>query len=414
MQQWEYILGFRMLQGGASKLSRSPMTILSILGVAFCVTAALVSLSVMSGFEKAYKKAILAFNAHIVLIREGEIENIEQVKSQLDFFSREGIEALSPFVFREGLGIFPNEVSQVMIKGIDPRTAKDVYPLGFATLTASGQKEGILDDDQTSTPPVLLGLELAKKYFPNGIPKEPVITVMIPGGGNSSNKMADFRHTFKVAGTFESGLHEFDGQFVLTSLLAMQRIFRMGGNVSGIELALGDPGQAPRMARLIEERLGGSFQAISWDELNEELFSALKMEKTIFLVIMALILMIAGFNIVGVILMLVLGKEREIGILWALGGCRRSIGRVFATQGFVIGASGTGLGSLLAALLVLSLSRAPWFRLDPEIYFVSSLPVNWSWGFALILMGLTLLFCHFLSVSTARNLIKKIPVSHLL
>lgn len=402
---WEYLYSSRLLKARRGKTLFSPMTFIAIFGIAFGLAATLVTLSVMGGFEKAYQAAILGFNAHIVLIQEGISEEPVKLDDVLRTFKAEGIKATTPFIFREGLGVMPSEVEGVVIKGVDPKTMRQVYPIHFKPV---GQTDPVkkLEEPLGKIPPIILGQALLQKFFPDGIPQNPQIRVMVPKGKAQSLK--DLSETFLVVGTFESGLNEFDSQFMLTSLPVMRSIF--GADINGVEIILDDRNKAPALARRLEEALPPAFQAISWDELNEPLFSAMKMEKNIFFIMMVLIILIASFNVMGVIFMLIFSRKPDMAILKALGGEKKAIIRAFSFNGLILGGMGILTGEILAAGILLSIARFQWFKLDPEVYFISHLPVEWSvmmWG---VITGIAFLICYAVSRLSAGTMVKQAMV----
>ncbi|MDO8520293.1 MAG: ABC transporter permease [Deltaproteobacteria bacterium] len=401
--RWEFLYGGRMLKGRRSLFS--PMTWVALAGIAFGLAATLVTLSVMDGFETAYEEAILGFNAHIVLIQDGEENEKISLDDILTRFKKEGIRASTPFIFREGLGVMPDQVSGVVLKGVDPKTMREVYPIRFDPI-GGRNPEGLLEE-QGKNPPAILGKILLKQFFPQGIPKNPEVRVVVPKGKFVSLK--DLSETFTVVGTFESGLNEFDSQFILTSLPVMKGIFDTP-NYNGMELVLHDKSKAHDLARRLEEALPPAYQAISWDELNEPLFAAMKMEKRIFLIMMLLIVGIASFNVMGVIFMLIVSRKPDIAILKALGGRKGGIVRAFSVNGLILGGIGILAGEVLAAAALYSLARFKWFALDPEIYFISRLPVAWSsalWG---VITALAFLICYGVSRFSAAQLVKQAEV----
>ncbi|MBI4411547.1 MAG: ABC transporter permease [Deltaproteobacteria bacterium] len=436
---WEYKLGFRMLLGRKRQFF-SPMTLIALCGIAFGMTATLVSLSVITGFQQAYEKAILGFNAHLILVQDGDVEDPEILQPVLDgmkvtdeearywkehallwrwfkyfglgtlsFFSDpkmeeledKGIVASSAFVYREGLAILPDDVSGIVLKGVDPANLRTVYPIRYELLsgTPNGKDlEETLSPFDARVPPVMVGKNLFDRLFPGGL-KPPagessLIRLMIPkGDAEEKHTLKDYAQDFTVVGFFESGLYEFDSQFILTGLPVMQELFHLGKRVSGVEMVLDDPNKAPGLARTIEAQLPIPADLISWDQLNEALFSAMQMEKTLFLIVMLLIILVASFNVMGIIFMMVLNRQGDLAVLKAMGALGFRLRRSFTLQGGVVGVAGAFVGSVLSALCLWSLDRFQWFDLDPQIYFISHLPVAWSPSLWIGLIGAALLIC---------------------
>ncbi len=408
--KWELFFSWRMIRSHKGRSLVSPMSVTAVLSIAFGITAMLVSVSVISGFQEAYKRAILGFNSHLVILGERDISDVKEIAKKILSF-RPTLTAVTPFIFREGLGIVKDGVSNIVLKGVEPETMENVYHVHFQSLVPEQNLSKILSDNSNPLPTVIVGKDLLKKFFPETLPENPVIRLLIPKEEKNSSRdknhsLSDFAQRFRVVGFFDSGLYEFDSQFILTSIESMQSIFHLSGAVTGFEAVLDDPDKAPQMARVIEAALDDSndnlLQVISWDELNEALFSAMKMEKTLFLVMMLLIMMIASFNVVGIMMMMILNRGRDIAILKAMGVPVRVMMRVFSIQGLYLALIGTALGSLLSFILLYSLQRFSWLKLDPEIYFISQVPVVWPKMLWMILIGVSLAICYGTSMIATR------------
>ncbi|MBI2340091.1 MAG: ABC transporter permease [Deltaproteobacteria bacterium] len=465
--RWEYRLGFRMLLG-RKKQFLSPMSLIALCGIVFGVGATLTSLSVITGFQEAYEKAILGFNAHLILVTDGDIEDPSVLTPVFDemrvtdeealywkkhaplwrwlkhvgFFpdpkmeelQGKGIQGLSPFVYREGLALLSDEVAGVVLKGVDPSALDTVYPINYQLLPeatsgervtsheslvtghwslVTGRESRATSDEQRAltealgrtdlkAPPVLVGKDLFTRFFPEGktvAPARPaesrVIRLMVPkGDAEGKQTLKDYAQDFTVVGFFESGLYEFDSQFILTGLSSMQKLFQLDKKVSGVEMVLDDPHKARDMARALEAILPIPADIISWDQLNEDLFSAMRMEKTLFLVVMLLIVLVASFNVMGVIFMMILNRRGDLAVLKAVGAQGSRLRRAFSAQGAVMGLSGSVAGSFLSALCLWSLDRFGWFALDPQIYFISRLPVAWAPSLWIGLVASSVMICY--------------------
>lgn len=391
---WSLILGLRLIQSRKRGHFFSPMMVNSALSIAFGITALLVCFSVFTGFQSAYQKAILGFNAHLVVINEQEIKNVGEVVLPLKNFPE--VEGTSPFLFREGLGLVADGVTSVVLKGIDPGVMKKVYPVKYESYPPTAVLEESLAGP---LPSVIVGKELIQHFFPGGVGENPVITLLIPREGIDQKKgFRDYAQDFRVVGTFESGMYEFDSEFVLTSLEVMRNLFNLQVEASGLEVVLSDPARAPELARLIEKELPSGYQIISWDELNGALFSAMKMEKTLFLVIMLGIVVIASFSVIGIIMMTIWQRRGELAILRAMGASPASLGWSLVLQGMVMAVMGIILGTVFSSMVLYSLQHWKWLHLDPQIYFVSHVPIIWPLGLWGILLGAAFLIC----VLTAR------------
>src|SRR5438128_1865384 len=183
-------------------------------------------------------------------------------------------------------------------------------------------------------------------------------------------------HRFEVTGLFDTGMYEYDNSYVAMDRRVAQRFADLDKAVTGLEVRLADPWQARAFGLRLETELGYPYRALDWQSQNASLFSALKLEKLAMAVVVFLIGVVAAFNVVGTLTMLVRDKTREIGILLAMGLRRTSIRRIFLAQGILIGLTGTGLGVLLGLVLGGMVNQGQWIHIDPSIYFIDHLPVR--------------------------------------
>jgi lipoprotein-releasing system permease protein len=181
---------------------------------------------------------------------------------------------------------------------------------------------------------------------------------------------------YEVTGVFETGMYEYDNSYVLMALPKAQELAGLGHAVTGIEVKTVDRWQAPAVAREIADTLGFPYRTEDWQQQNSSLFHALKLEKLGMTVILLLIVLVAAFNIVSTLTMVVTDKTREIGILKTMGMTARSIRRIFFAQGVVIGLAGTLSGLLLGLIAAFAVDRYRLIPLDPAVYFIDHLPID--------------------------------------
>ncbi len=181
---------------------------------------------------------------------------------------------------------------------------------------------------------------------------------------------------FEVTGLFDTGMFQYDNQFVVMSLATAQRFTGLGDAVSGIAVRVADPDLAPVIGEALEKRLGYPYRALDWQTQNTNLFSALQLEKLAMGLIIFFIMVVAAFNIVGTLTMVVTDKTREIGILRAMGLTSAAIARIFLIQGAVIGIVGTLAGLLAGLAVAYVVDESGWIRINPAVYFIDHLPVH--------------------------------------
>jgi lipoprotein-releasing system permease protein len=224
------------------------------------------------------------------------------------------------------------------------------------------------------TPGIILGNELARNL---GVSQGEPVTVISPLGRLTPLGQVPRSQTFRVTGIFDSGMYEYDSTIVYVSLWAAQRFLGIGNRVTGIEVRVADIYEADRVAKAIGKALGGyPYWSRDWMRMNKNLFSALKLEKIVMFIILTLIILVAAFNIVGTLIMVVLEKTRDIAILKSMGATGRSIMKIFMIEGAVIGLVGTILGLLGGFTLCELLATYKFIELPQDVYYISTLPVK--------------------------------------
>jgi lipoprotein-releasing system permease protein len=238
---------------------------------------------------------------------------------------------------------------------------------------------------------IALGSRLAAKLsaYPGDI-----ITLVSPAGSRFNPSVGAFVpqfRRFEVTGQFETRMYEYDNNYVALRLDVAQRFAGLDTAVTGLELRLLDPWSAPEFGRALEARLGYPYRSLDWQTQNRSLFSALKLEKLAMGLVVFLICVVAAFNVVGVLTMVVRDKTREIGILLAMGLRRAAVRRIFLAQGVLIGLTGTALGATLGFILGTLVNDGHWIPIDPSVYFIDHLPVRTEPLDALLVIAASLL-----------------------
>jgi lipoprotein-releasing system permease protein len=215
---------------------------------------------------------------------------------------------------------------------------------------------------------------------------------------------------FEVTGLFDTGMFQYDNQFVVMSLATAQRFTGLGTAVSGIAVRVTDPDRAPEIGEALERRLGYPYRTLDWQTQNSSLFSALQLEKLAMGLIIFFIMVVAAFNIVGTLTMVVTDKTREIGILRAMGLTSPAVARVFLVQGAVIGVVGTAIGLVLGLLVSYVVDRSGWVRINPAVYFIDHLPVHIEWQDVGVVVLASLAIALFATVYPSRSAAALTPV----
>jgi len=288
-----------------------------------------------------------------------------------------GVVAAAPFVHTQA-GITKGHSSYaegVYVMGIMP-TAPGLKEVTSIRQTARAG-DFTFRDSRGAAEGVVIGSRLASRF--NVIVGVDSVTLISLGSAKVSPVTGMFSpiiRRYEVTGIFETGMYEYDNNYVLMAMPAAQELAQLGAAVTGIEVKTTDRWDAPRVARLLSDTLGFPRRTEDWQQQNSSLFQALKLEKLGMTVILLLIVLVAAFNIVSTLTMVVVDKTREIGILKAMGMTSRSIRRIFFAQGIVIGLVGTGLGLALGLSAAVVVDRYRLIPLDPSVYFIDHLPVN--------------------------------------
>ena len=372
---YELFIGLRYLKAKRKQTFVSLITLISIAGVMVGVTALIVVIAVMNGFKEDLRDKILGVTSHVVISRfDGNISEYQKVREKVEEVS--GVNAATPFIYTQVMISSRKAISGAVLRGIEPKTASKVINLpknlrsgSLDELEAEKKPEGF-----RSTPGIILGNELARNI---GVARGEPVTVISPLGRLTPLGRVPRSQTFRVAGIFDSGMYEYDSTVAYVSLWAAQRFLGIGERVTGIEVRVDEIYEADRVARAIGKALDGyPYWSRDWMRMNKNLFSALKLEKIVMFIILTLIILVAAFNIVGTLIMVVIEKTRDIAILKSMGATRRSIMKIFMIEGAVIGLVGTLLGLLGGYTLCKLLATYKFIELPSDVYYISTLPVQ--------------------------------------
>jgi lipoprotein-releasing system permease protein len=375
----EWRIARRYLRSRRNSRTASLNTVISTGGVAVGVTALIVVLGVMNGLRDDLRERILVANPHLRILTYGAGLRLDDWQNVLERVRKEpGVVAASPEVISQaGITAGSDYGEGVNLLGFDPDTGKRAV----TSLPQSITKGDL--SFKTTKPGVdgglLLGSRLASRlsvYPGDVVTLVPVTQAKV----NAAVGVAVPRFwKLEVTGIFNTGMFQYDNQFVVMSRQLAQRFTGLGDAVSGIAVRVTDPDRAPEIGARLENRLGYPYRALDWQTQNSSLFSALQLEKLAMGLIIFFIMVVAAFNIVGTLTMVVTDKTREIGILRAMGLTSPSVARVFLVQGAVIGVMGTAIGVLLGLTVSYVVDRSGWVRINPAIYFIDHLPVHIEW-----------------------------------
>lgn len=348
------------------------LTGISVGGVAVGVTALLTVLAVMNGFESEVQTRIAGTDAHVILLGETAAGVTGADSLAAIVAGRPGVEGVAPFTYAKAMVFHDGLTEGLIVKGVDLAAERGVTSVGHNIQPAL---DSIPVRGADGVPGIVLGSELAARLAAR-LGDEVVLASVSESGASAFGFVPRMRR-FRLVGVFTSGLYTYDSSLGFTSIPAAQDFFQLGDAVTGLEVRIRDMFAAPRVAAELLGALPGSgLRANNWIELNRNLFTWMKLEKTVMFLILALIVLVAAFNIVSTLFMVVLEKRRDIGVLRSLGARRGTILQVFLAEGLLIGGLGTGLGLALGSALIAVLKRYPFVRLPGDVYFIERLPVR--------------------------------------
>ena len=396
---YEIFIGLRYLRAKRRNRTISFNTIVSIAGITLGVAALIGTVGIMTGFKEDVQAKILGTTAHILVndrMKESMVDYEDQVKKVA---AVPDVVAATPFIFRQVLLTSPSGVQGIILRGIDPAREGTVTELAHNLVNSNlddlaRQNKVVIPEkerepngpDTAMRPGIILGKELSMRLgaFPGD-----TLNVVSPVGPVTGASMTPKIRQFVVVGIFQSGMYEYDSSLAYIELGEAQKFFNMGASVTGIEVKVTDVFRAADIARAIEHHLGFAFWARDWMQMNRNLFSALKLEKTMMFLLLVLITIVASFNIVSTLTMIVTEKQREIAILKAMGATRKGIMRIFMLNGLMIGCSGAAIGVPLGYTF-LWLIQTFW-TFDPTVYYISRIPVHVLGSDVLLVAGSAIL-----------------------
>jgi len=361
--RFEWFIAVRYLTKGRKNSFISIISLVSILGIAIGVAALIIALALINGFQNDIRNRILSSSAHIMITdRLGDgIENFSSLAARVEREFPE-VKTVMPVVYGtvliKGNG---REVTGAVFRGMNLQQEKKeswLKKLEFGTLP-NGERE------------LLLGREMALKM--NLFAGDSCL-VISPQGALSPLGMIPRFKKFKISGIFKSGLFEFDNGTVIADLGAGQQLFSLKNKINYLQINLEDIFSAEAIAARMRGLLPVQYTVITWQELNQSLYSALKLEKTVLFFTLTLIIVVASLNIVAGLILLVIQKIRDIGILLSYGTTAVQIRKIFFIQGAIIGLLGTTLGVVLGLGFCHLANRYELIKVPAEIYQVSYVP----------------------------------------
>jgi lipoprotein-releasing system permease protein len=399
----------RYLSSRRKRKGASLITMISTGGVAVGVMALVIVLGVMNGLADDLRERILVGSPHLRVLTFGAGLRLDNWQQVMEVVRKEpGVVAVTPEVLTESVINSGHDYFEgVQILGLDPDT-------GNASVTSLPSSITRGDLSFKASPGldggILLGMRLAARL---SVAPGDTVTLVPPSGFrlNPALGVAVPRFwRFEVTGLFDTGMFQYDNKLVVMSREVAQQFTGLGTAVSGLAVRAADPWKAPELGKRIEARLGYPYRALDWQQQNSTLFGALKLEKLAMGLIIFFIMIVAAFNIVGTLTMVVTDKTREIGILKAMGLTAPSIGRIFLAQGAIIGLIGVGTGLLLGVGAALGVNHYRLIRIDPAVYYIDHLPIHVEPWDVLVVVVASLLLAILATIYPSRSAAALVPV----
>ncbi len=384
------------------------------------VMALIVVIAVMSGFSKDLRDKILGTNSHIVVtnITQTGMADYETIIDKVK--NAEGVSAVAPFILNQVMLTHGGNAIGVVVRGVDPTREAGVSDLEKNMV--QGSLDMLSAPEKISGKPsrhgIILGKELARRLR---VRVDDAVSMVAPASRMTPMGLIPKIKLFKVVGFFESGMFEYDSNLAFISLSSAQIFFALKGKVSGVEIRVEDIDQADKIAVKIQETLGFPYHARDWMRMNKNLFSALRLEKIVMFIILILIILVAAFNIVSTLFMVVMEKSKEIAILKSMGASRSSIMKIFSFQGLIIGVTGTMIGCVGGFTVVPNLNEIVGFiekifgitAFPSDVYYLDKIPSEIQYFDSFLIVVFSIIICFVASLYPAWRASRLNPVEGL-
>lgn len=410
--RYELFIGLRYLRAKRSEAFISLITVIAGVGVMLGVMTLNIALSIMTGFEEDLRDRILGFNPHVLVLNvAGRFGDYERVVDEVAALP--DVEAAAPFIFGQVMLSAGDHVSGSIVRGVDP-SAVEVTELSRhltqgAVADLAKSYEITLDEagHTVHLPSLIVGKDVLRQL---GVGVNDVVSVISPVASPTAVGILPRIKRFVVAGVFDSGMSEYDSSLVYMDLRQAQRFFDLGDAITGIEVRGHDLYDADRLSEEIYGKLGFPFRVRNWMEINRNLFSALQLEKTVYFIVLLLIVLVAAFNIVATLIMVVMEKRKDIAILKSMGATASSVGRIFVFKGMIVGLVGTGLGNLFGYIACWALKRYEFIDLPEGVFYVNTVPVRMYPEYFAVVTLASLAICLLATLYPARQAARLAPV----
>jgi lipoprotein-releasing system permease protein len=411
MAAYEWLIGTRYLRSTHRRGFVSFISAITIVGLMLGVAVLIVVLSVMNGFEQELRSRILAVTSHATLMGlDGPLGDPAPARAAA--LQLPGVEAAVPYVESQAMFVRGERLAAGQLRGIDP--VEEAKAVGLVAQLPAALRDSLARGSFR----VILGDALAEEL---GAKVGDSLVLIAPQGTPTPTGMQPRMRRFVLAGTFHSGMYEYDRGLALTHIADGARLFDLGAQVTGLRLALRDPYAAAATVRQLALSLGGGYYVSDWTRNHSAFFRSIEMTKSMLFVILLMLVAVAAFNLVATLVMIVKEKQSDIAILRTLGAGPRNVLAAFLTQGGLIGVIGVGLGLALGCLLAFRLEDLVHLLervtgesfLDARVYYMSDLPAQVQVMDLVRIGGVALLLCALATLYPAWRASRTLPAEAL-
>ena len=371
----------------------SLLSLISIMGITIGVMALIVVISVMSGFDHALEKKVIGIESQVIVLNyNGFVNNYKSAVKKIR--SVKGVKDVSPFIYTDVMITSSSTSVGSVLRGIDVNSEEKVTDLKKYLI--KGSLSGLNAKNENE---IVLGKVLAQNL---GVSVGDRVTIISPEGRITPFGVMPKTERFTVCGIIDSGMYNYDSTFSFISVKNAQNFIGLSSKtVTGLEVKLNRLGSANALAKKIADKLNAgtaasSYYALSWEELNKNLFSAIKLEKLTMFVILFLIVLVAAFNIISTLIMVVMEKRKDIAVLKSIGASSKDIMIIFIAQGLIIGSIGTALGLISGFLIGYLEETYHIISLPSSVYYITALPVRMTAG-EFVIIGFCSIFLSFIA-----------------
>ena len=370
--RFELFISQRYFKSKPKRNLLSLITFLSIAGVTIGVTALIVVIAVMSGFESDLKTRIMGIEPHLVIDRKGQmLHNYPALIAQAEKIP--GVTAAWPVLELQVMLRADGRVGGAVVKGVDPISAGRGLQLPSLNALVSSAKPEYTRLEELTAPPIIMGRDLARSL---GLMKGDSIFVISPKGSLAPVGFVPYMKRFEVVDFFQTGMYEYDGSLAFVRMEDAQALAHVKNAASAVDIRVDQIFRASVVKERLASEMDPTYRLRTWMQLNKNLFSALKLEKAAMFITLTLITLVATFSITSSLVMLVMEKVKDIAILRTMGATGASIRRIFVAQGMLIGIIGTAAGVFLGSTLCYLQVTYQFIRLPGDVYYITALPVD--------------------------------------